>query len=109
VDALRLPALLPRGVAYAEYLIDGCHVLQAIDRYGNCIKRVRVKPDVDPEVIWTWLEGYLENRDPERHLRIIPGCTHSVTPINIAIMLRLIRVRALRQRQTQVRGAFVGL
>lgn len=105
MDALRLPALLPRGVSYADYLVDGRPVLQAIDRAGNCIKRIRVEHDVDPDVVWTWLEGYLENKDPERRLRLVPTSAPR-PPINVGLMLRMIRVHELRQRAAKP-NAFV--
>jgi hypothetical protein len=58
-------SLLARGVEKAAYLLDGCEVLLAIDRGGNCVRRVRLTPDVDEDIARAWLEGYLERVDPE--------------------------------------------
>lgn len=63
--------VLPRGVWWAPYLFAGRPVLQAIDRHGNCIKQVRVLPGVDEDIPRTYLEGFLERRDPPA-LRLLP-------------------------------------
>ena len=57
--------LLERGVWKADYLLAGCEVLLAIDRHGNCVRRVRLTSDVDELVARAWLEGYVERVDPE--------------------------------------------
>jgi hypothetical protein len=56
--------LLPRGVHHADYLIDGCPVLLAIDSRGNCVKRGKLLPDTDEECARAWLEGLLDHYDP---------------------------------------------
>lgn len=98
MTALRRPSLLPRGVSYADYLIRNCRVLQAIDRHGNCVKRVKLEPDVDEEVVWVWLEGLLERLDPDpiRHLWLMPAApARSARTVEIMTALR---VAALRSR-----------
>jgi len=63
--------LLDRGVWKAPYLLNGREVLQAIDRHGNCVRRVRLSLGVDEEVARAWLEGYLEHVDPLPQLRLV--------------------------------------
>lgn len=62
----------PRGVWDADYLLGGCRVLHAIDRTGECVRRARIRPDVDEDVVRAWLEGLLERLDPTSRLRLEP-------------------------------------
>lgn len=68
-----------RGVSLADYLIGGCPVLQAIDRYGNCVKRIRLADDVDEEIARTWLEGLLEREDPAPRLQLVRATPAAAT------------------------------
>jgi hypothetical protein len=53
-----------RGVRLADYCVRGRPVLIAIDSAGNCVRRVRVMPNMDEEIVREWLWGYLERVDP---------------------------------------------
>lgn len=65
------PQLARRGVREADYLIDGCRVLEAIDSRGNCVKRARILPGINEEIPREWLAGYLEHVDAQ--LRVHPS------------------------------------
>lgn len=58
--------LLARGVHEAEYLVDGHPVLLAIDSQGNCVRRVKMAPDVHEGVARAYLNGLLDHYDPVR-------------------------------------------
>ena len=53
-----------RGVWWAEYLVSGCPVLLAIDSHGDCIRRVRMREDVDEGLARAFLTGLLDHTDP---------------------------------------------
>lgn len=66
--------LLPRGVWAAEYLIDGCPALHAIDSKGNCLRRVKLAVDTDEGVARAFLFGLLDHYDPVTpRLRLLPS------------------------------------
>ncbi len=66
-----MPKLKPRGVWEGDFLLDGCPVLQAIDKAGNCVRQVRLRDGIDERVARAWLEGYLERVDPVPQLRLV--------------------------------------
>ena len=84
-------ALLPRGVHRAPYLLNGSPVLHAIDRHGNCVRRVRLAGR-DERVVHAWLSGYIEHVDPAPQLRLIKP-TLPAASMDHGTFARLISVR----------------
>ena len=85
--------LLPRGVHPADHLVGDCPVLLAIDSRGNCLRRVRLAPDIDEEVAREWLAGLIDHYDPlprRPQLEVHRG-GHTATRIPRATFLALIR------------------
>lgn len=58
--------LLSRGVHRADYLVQGFPVLIAVDSNGNCLRRVKMAPDVHEGVARAFLTGLLDHHDPLR-------------------------------------------
>lgn len=58
------PQMLGRGIHTAKYLLDGHRALMAIDSAGNCIKRVKLAPEVHEGLARAFLEGLLDHYDP---------------------------------------------
>jgi len=84
--------LLERGVWKAAYLLDGCEVLHAIDRRGNCVRRVKLYPEIDERIARAWLSGFLERVDPTPRLRLVKPMLPAAR-MNSATFARLITVR----------------
>lgn len=68
--------VLERGVHFAAYRSRGCRVLLAIDSHGDCIRRVRLGPEVDETIARAFLQGLLDHDDPQdcpppRHLQLV--------------------------------------
>lgn len=99
---LMLVPLLPRGVQYAHYLVDGYRVLHAIDSRGNCLRRVKLTPDVDEELARAWLDGLLEHYDnPERrraHLHLVRPRVRPPGVVSTGVFLAVTRGRHAPRR-----------
>jgi hypothetical protein len=61
VDSL---PILPRGVHFADYLVDNCRVMLAIDSRGNCIQRIKLGPDRSEMLSRAHCDGMLDHYDP---------------------------------------------
>lgn len=68
------PKRVPRrGVREADCTRGGLRVFEAINSAGDCVKRMKLEPGVNEEIIREWLWGHLERVDPRPRLHRLTG------------------------------------